>query len=122
MKKIIAFAAPILNGKTEEWKKFMNELKTTWAKEYSESRKKLQLHERTFLQTTPQGDFVIVTLEGNDPEKSFMTLTQTNDQFTNWFMTNVKNIHGMDLKELTTLPTLMIDSETLKAPATQTAL
>jgi hypothetical protein len=32
-----------------------------------ESRRQAGVRERTFLQSTPIGDFVIVTLEGDDP-------------------------------------------------------
>jgi low affinity Fe/Cu permease len=37
------------------------------SEEFAESRRRAGLHERTFLQSTPMGDLVIVTLEGEDP-------------------------------------------------------
>lgn len=123
MTKLIAFTASILPGKTDECKSFINELKTNWAKDFTESRQKLQIHERTFLQTTPTGDFVIVTLEGPEPEKSFQTFTESKDPFAKWFLSKVKEIHGLELKDVVTMtPTMVIDSETVKVPATFTSL
>jgi small ligand-binding sensory domain FIST len=43
------------------------------------------VRERTFHQHTPQGDFVIVTLEGNDPAGAIAKFGQGTDPFTQWF-------------------------------------
>ena len=72
----------------------------------------LGVRERTFHQQTPQGDFVIVTLEGNDPEAAFAKFGQGTDPFTTWFKAQVKEIHGMDLGQPppVPMPKLMVDS------------
>ena len=111
MKNIFTMAVPILPGKTGQFNKFMNELKTTRYNDFVESRKKLGVRERTFLQKTPMGDFVLVTLEGQDPQAAFKNFGQNKDEFTKWFANQVKEIHGIDVssppKEL---PELLIDS------------
>lgn len=118
MTKLIAIAMPILPGKTEQWKKFTNELKERRMNDYVESRKKIGVRERAFLQHTPQGDLVIVTLEGNDPESAFKKFLQQQDEFAKWFREQVKNIHGIDLSgELPPVPELLIDSEKATAAA-----
>jgi tetratricopeptide (TPR) repeat protein len=76
MKKLFAMAVPILPGKTAQWKNFTNELMTSYATPFAESRKQLKVHERTFFQSTPMGDFVIVTLEGDDPDARRRTAFQ----------------------------------------------
>lgn len=114
MKKLIAFAAPILPGKTENWRNFISEISTTYKKEFLESRKTLGVTERTFLQTTPNGDFVIVTLEGENPETAMERFGKSTDTFSNWFINQVKDIHGFDLSEEMELPELMINTETEK--------
>jgi hypothetical protein len=43
------------------------------------------------------GDLVIVTLEGDDPERSFGQMMSATDAFTIWFLERVKAIHGVDL-------------------------
>jgi hypothetical protein len=55
------------------------------------------VRERTFLQHTPQGDFAIVTLEGDHPEAAFAGFAKGTDPFTVWFKQQVMEIHGVDL-------------------------
>ncbi len=112
MKRLFAMAVPILPGKTAQFKKFINELKGNRYTQFAESRKRLAVQERTFYQTTPQGDFVIVTLEGNDPESAFKNFGKQNDEFTKWFVKEVKDIHGVDLTSPPPgpMPELLIDS------------
>lgn len=113
MSKLFAMAVPILPGKTADWEKFSNELKTTRHAQFCESRNKLNVHERTFLQKTPMGDFVIVTLEGEDPASAFANFASGNDDFTNWFTEQVKALHGFDLGAPPPgpMPELVLDSK-----------
>ncbi len=62
---LLAVAFPILPGKTAECKNFISELNGSRRAEFEANRKKLGVHERTFLQQTPMGDLVIATLEGD---------------------------------------------------------
>ena len=91
----------------------MHELKTTRYREYVINRKKLGVRERTFLQHTPNGDLVIVTLRGDDPAGAFAQFVQGDDDFTKWFLTAVENAHGFDLRQPLPgpLPELIIDSK-----------
>lgn len=97
MTKLVAMAVPILPGQTERWHNFLNTLQNERLNEFKESREKLGVRERVFFQHIPQGDFAIVTLEGNDPQDSFARFGQGNDSFTKWFVNEVKAIHGFDL-------------------------
>jgi hypothetical protein len=112
MKKLFAMAVPILPGKTEQFKKFINDLSGKWYNDFVKSRKKLDVRERAFFQTTPQGDTVIVTLEGTNPETAFKNFGNANDEFTNWFVKEVKEIHGFDLRTPPAgpMPRLVVDS------------
>jgi hypothetical protein len=110
MKNLIAVTIPILPGKMNQFNKFINELKTTRFNEFAESRKKLNVRERTFLQKTPMGDFIVVTLEGNDPQSAFQKFGKSNDEFTKWFTAQVKEVHGVDLNSPPPSPELVIDS------------
>ena len=105
-------AVPILPGKTQQWKKFRDELTSTYAEQFEESRRKLGVHERTFFQSTPMGDLVIVTLEGDQPEKAFQNFASGNDEFTSWFIGQVRELHGIDLSQPPTegFPELAVDS------------
>ena len=64
---VMAVTFPILPGKTPEWRTWMTELNGPRHEDFVDSRRRAGVHERTFLQQTPMGDVVIVTLEGRDP-------------------------------------------------------
>ena len=110
---MLAMAFPIPAGKTEQWKKFIGELTGTRKAEFAASRRSLGVRERTFLQHTPQGDLVLVTLEGDHPETAFAEFAKRTDPFTMWFKQQVNEIHGMDLSAPPPgpMPQQVIDSQ-----------
>ena len=95
---VLAMAFPILPGKTAAWRTWMAELNGPRHEDFVGSRKRAGLHEQTFLQETPAGDTVIVTLEGDDPERAFQKLVSGTDPFTRWFVARAEDVHGVDLK------------------------
>jgi LmbE family N-acetylglucosaminyl deacetylase len=113
---LIAVAFPILPDKTAEWHSFVGELNGSRHAEFAAARERAGVHERTFLQHTPMGDLAIVTLEGDDPGRSFGQMMSSTDAFTVWFCERVKTIHGVDLTApMTGAPSeLVVDS--LRAP------
>ncbi len=114
-----AVAFPILPGKTAEWRTWMEELNGPRRQEFVESRRRAGVHERTFLQPTPMGDFVIVTLEGDDPGRAFGQMMSANDAFTTWFLERAQAVHGVDLTvPMTGSPSeLVVDTDTVAVPA-----
>jgi hypothetical protein len=113
MKKLFAMAAPILPGQTENWKKFAATLQGEKNHEWTASREKLGVHERAFLQQTPMGDIMIVTLEGEDPASAFEKFGSANDDFSQWFKEQVKALHGFDMAEPQPgpMPELVLDTQ-----------
>ena len=116
---MMAVAFPILPGKTPEWRTWMEELNGPRRQEFADSRRQAGVHERTFLQQTPMGDMVIVTLEGEDPGRAFGQMTSGTDAFTTWFRDRAAAVHGVDLTApMTGSPSeLVIDSERVVVPA-----
>ncbi len=110
---LFAMVAPILPGKTEQWHRFADELRGPRFRDYSASRRRLGIRERVFFQSTPLGDLAIVTLEGDDPVHSLMNFASGNDEFTRWFVQQVKEIHGLDLGKLpeSQLPKMSLDTQ-----------
>jgi hypothetical protein len=96
---LIAFAAPILPGKRSQWDAFIAQITGPRRAEFNASRQRHGVHERTFLQETPLGDVVIVTLEGDNPLQAFGALAASDDDFTRWFVQQVQEIHGFDLRQ-----------------------
>ncbi len=110
----LAIAIPILPGKKANWQEMANRFKTVPMKAALDaSRKAAAVHERTFLQETPQGDLVIVTLEtldGGDPMAAFgkMMGDPTMGEFSAW----AADVHGIDPKSPPpAVPRLVYDSE-----------
>jgi hypothetical protein len=109
---LMALALPILPGKTPQWRKFIEELNGPRHQEFADSRRQAGVHERTFLQQTPMGDLVIVTLEGDDPGRSFGQLMTGTDAFSKWFGEEAMAAHGDLPKPTTGLPSeLVVDSD-----------
>ena len=92
---LLAVAFPILPGKTPEWRAWMDELNGPRREEFVESRRRAGVHERTFLQSTPMGDLVIVTLEGDDPVRAFGQMWRDGRVHT-WFIERATAVHGID--------------------------
>lgn len=115
---LMAVAFPILPGKTPAWHNWMDELNGPRREEFVASRERAGVHERTFLQSTPMGDLVIVTLEGDDPEQAFGKMMGTTDAFTTWFLEHAKEIHGLDPASLATAspPELVVDTDRVAVP------
>ena len=108
---LLAMAFPIAPGKTEQWKKFVGELTGARRAEFTESRRKMGVHERTFLQQTPMGDLVLVTVEGDNPEAAFASFATDTSPYAQWFKSEVGKIHGIDLNQPPpAMPKLIVDS------------
>ena len=126
---MMAVAFPILPGKTAEWRAFMEEVNGPRRDEFVASRRAAGVHERTFLQSTPMGDLVIVTLEGDDPGRAFGQMLGADDDFTRWFTERAGAIHGVDLtaRPVGSPPELVVDtgrevvSAGLREPSLQVA-
>jgi hypothetical protein len=112
---LFAIAFPILPGKTPAWRSFVGELNGARKAEFEASRRAMGVHERTFLQPTPMGDFVIVTLEGDEPAGALGRFAQVDDDFTKWFKAQAMDLHGVDLDAPPAgpLPELVADSGAL---------
>jgi len=106
-----AFAAPVLPGKEAQADSFFAELQGSRNADFNASRRRLGIREISYRQVTPQGMIVIVTIEGDDPAEALSRLARENDDFTSWFVQQVKEIHGLDLTEpLPSTPTVIVDS------------
>ncbi|MHB1004646.1 MAG: hypothetical protein ACYC3S_03265 [Chloroflexota bacterium] len=95
---LLAFAFPIVPGKRARWDTVIGELNSTRFQDFVNSRRRLGLRERTFLQETPMGDLVILTEEGEDPKRVLTWLT-SDDPFARWMGSELGPIHGFDLNQ-----------------------
>ena len=59
---LLSMCIPILPGKKDKWREMMNNMNEAPLKaEMDKSREQAGVHERSFLQETPNGNFVILT-------------------------------------------------------------
>lgn len=118
MQQLFAMAVPVRQGKDAEWHQFMKELDNRMG-EFKTNRQKLGVRERTFYQQTPQGGLVIVTLEGEDPQNALERFMQGTDEFSQWFLKNIQQLHDIDLTSKQPLPKaeLILDSGAVKQKA-----
>ena len=91
---MIAMCMPILPGKLDMWKEMMAKVtEEPMRSEFAASREAAGVHERSFLQETPHGNFVILTFEGDNPEASFGEIMANMDPE---FAAFAKEVHGLD--------------------------
>jgi len=100
-------------GRSNDFEVLSDLLKGARHAEFVTSRRVAGVRERIFLQATPMGEFVLVTLEGEDPMASFGKMLSKDDEFTRWFVENASAAHGVDLSQpMQEAPSaLLLDSE-----------
>lgn len=93
---LIALGIPILPGKKEKWETMADQFSRPGPMKdrLDASRSAAGVHERTFLQETPHGDMVIVTIEGDNPAEAFgrMMADPALQDFAEW----AADVHGID--------------------------
>ncbi len=109
---LIAFAMPILPGKKNKWLEMVEKFRGPMGVQLRATRKAAGVRERTFLQETPMGDLVIVTLEGADPLAAMGKIMTDQSEATREMMAMAAEVHGFDMKAgPPPTPTLIFDSE-----------
>jgi hypothetical protein len=105
----VAMCIPILPGKKGKWLEMAKRIEGDLKPALDASRKAAGVHERTFLQETPGGDFVIVTLEGERPMEAFgkMMADPSMKEFAAW----AADVHGTDPNTTPPTPKLVYDSK-----------
>lgn len=95
---VACFAAPILPGKVAQWKEAMSAISGDRKAEFADWNRRLGLTRHVAaLQHTPDGDFVVVYAEGDDPASTMERLLASDHPFDKWFVENVlTGVHGID--------------------------
>jgi hypothetical protein len=93
----VGIAVPIAPGKTEAWRRSIEELTGPRYAEYESSRKRFGLtSQTTFLQRTPMGDFAVIHLSGPDVHASFHTMSTSEDDWDVKWRDLTLDLHGVD--------------------------
>jgi hypothetical protein len=103
-----AFAVPILPGKTEAARQLMQQVLGPRRQEYDDLQRRFGSdRERYFVQTSPQGDMMLLYGDGNwrAPEN---VLDLDRNPFDQWFRDQMLEITGIDVTEFLGEPSEMI--------------
>ena len=95
-----SFVAPIRAGKTDAWRKAVDEIKGSRNAAYKESRRQHGIkREHVSLQSTPMGDLVVVHMDAPDQQEVMRGMMQGTSDFDTWFRETVLvGVHGFDPK------------------------
>jgi hypothetical protein len=107
----IAFAAPMLPGKTETDRVAMLSCSQGERKadhEASRARHGIS-REAVWVQQTPAGDVAVVYLEADDLQAAFAGLGSSQEPFDRWFRDLVRDVHGIDLAQGFPPPEQLVD-------------
>ena len=97
----IAFAAPILPGKTQADREVVASCAHGDRQaEHQASRRRAGIErESVWIQSTPGGDVAVVLIKAPDVQSAMGSLATSEEPFDRWFRENLKDIHRMDLAE-----------------------
>ena len=91
-------AFPILSGKDQAGRDFAAACMGERRKDFEGQLVRDGITRETWaLQETPMGSFMLVWFEASDIEKVFTELATTDNEFTVWFRSQVKDLTGVDL-------------------------
>jgi len=90
--------APIVEGKLEDWKSWIAELKSSKKSEFDDLNKRYGLTRHDgWLVDTPNGPMAAVLHEGPGSETFMEKVSQSDNRFDKSFTEKVAEFHGMDL-------------------------
>src|SRR5436309_7419115 len=96
----LGMALPLLPGKAENWKRWVQEMAGSRLSEYQASRQRLGItREASFLQQTPQGDMAILYIEAGDIASALQVLAISQDPFDVLFRKQTLDLFGFDLTQ-----------------------
>ena len=101
----LAFVAPVLPGGTQNLKRLAQDLRASKKEELAGFYRRMKVtREQWFLQPTPQGDMVIVYLEGEDLSQTFQTLAASEEPLDVWLKEQAISVHGIDFNKPRSAP------------------
>jgi hypothetical protein len=98
----LAFAAPILPGKTDEDREDMRSSGSGGERHapFQASRARQGItREAVWIQQAPGGDLAVVYIEADDLPPAFAGLCVSQDPLDPWFREQIRDVHGIDLED-----------------------
>ena len=107
----IAFAAPLLPGKTDADREALASCASGDRRaDHEASRERAGItREAVWIQSTPGGDVAVVVIESDDIQAAMGALATSEEPFDVWFRDHIRDVHGMDLAEESPPPEQILD-------------
>ena len=105
--------APIVDGKTDAWKEWCNELKAPRHEALTDFNRRYGLtRHAVWLAETPSGPVVVVLHEGPGRDEVMAKLGTSKHEFDVWFAGKILELHGFDVTQPPPgpMPELYLDS------------
>lgn len=94
----VTFAAPILPGREEGWRRFVQEVWEMRLDEYEDCRRRLGVrNESVWLVRTAGGETALAYLEADDTERLVSTFAASAEPFDVWLRGRLAEFHGGEL-------------------------
>lgn len=101
MDKEIKLIIPILPGKAEAWRRFLQELEGSWSDEFTAWCQAIGVQVETVLMhDTLGGSVAVLSLMIADPERVADHLANSQNPFNRWFYRQINILHGLDLSRM----------------------
>lgn len=93
----VCFAAPILAGREERWRRFLQELAGPRREEYDDLRRRLGISgQRVWLVRARRGETAVSYLECEEPGRIAPRLAASTEPFDVWLKSRLAEFHGCD--------------------------
>ena len=92
------FVLPIVSGKTDQARSFIQEMGTARRTEFDLAQRRCGISfEVWFLASLPIGDCLVVFQESADLARALGIIAQSDDEFDRWFKQGLIEVAGLDL-------------------------
>lgn len=93
----VGFAGPILAGREEGWRRFLQELAGSRREEYDDLRRRLGITgQKVWLVRTRRGETAVSYLECEEPGRIAARLAASTEPFDVWLKSRLAEFHGCD--------------------------
>ena len=97
-RKDTCFAWPVLAGKEEEWRRFLQALEGSRSEEYKRMKRRLGIgRTRTWLQRTRGYRMAVTCVEVDDLAAAVSALAASDEPFDRWLRSKIEEFHGVDI-------------------------
>ena len=97
----VGFVGPILAGREERWRRFLQELAGSRREEYEDLRRRLGITgQKVWLVRTRHGETAVSYLECEEPRRIAAWIAASTEPFDVWLKSRLTEFHGCDFARL----------------------